>query len=96
MTNITTLDLRRKDIHTVESLVKANGRVQVTHRGKPLFMLSVLEDVSIVPGSAEAKRIFLEHNKRLRSKKGLQILDSSKSIKRLYRESLSKSKKHPA
>jgi antitoxin (DNA-binding transcriptional repressor) of toxin-antitoxin stability system len=95
MTSITTLDLRRRDIESLSRLVNARQNIQVTHRGKLVFMLSAAQQTNeLVPGSAAAKRLFLERTKQLKSSKHVPILDPNKSLKDLYREQLKTDKKY--
>ena len=90
MTTITTLDLRRKDIAALTALVDAVEKVQVTHRGKPVFKLVADRDSSHepIPGSAEAKKLFVEETIRMRNSIKKSVFDPNKSIKELYHEML--------
>ena len=90
MTTITTLDLRRKDITALAALVDAVDKVQVTHRGKPVFKLVAERGSSHepIPGSAEAKKLFAQSMLEMRNSIKTPILDPNKSIKELYHEML--------
>ena len=88
MTTITTLDLRRKDFSALEALVTAQESVSVTHRGRPVFKLvrALSKADSPIPGSTEAKKLFVKSMLEMRNSVKVPLLDPNKSIKELYNE----------
>lgn len=96
MNTITTLDLRRKDIASLEKLVRASKAVRVTHRGKPMFILSTDLDDSggPVPGSIEAKRLFTDTTRQFRRAISPTLFDPNKPVKDIYHDTLTKDPKY--
>ncbi len=69
--------------------------IKVTYRSKPAFTLQPeRSSASLMPGSKEAMKRFVEETRKLRNSKKQSVFDPNKSTKELYHEMLDNDPKY--
>ena len=94
MITITAKELR----DNLEKHVKRTSRgesIKVTYRSKPAFTFQPEKTAeSLLPGSKEAMKRFVEETHKLRNSKKQSVFDPNKSTKELYHEMLDNDPKY--
>jgi prevent-host-death family protein len=94
MNTITAKELR-DNLDQIVKRVRRGEPIRVTYRSKAAFTLQPEKPSgSLLPGSAEAMKKFLEEARKLRYSKKHSVFDSNKSAKELYHELLDNDPKY--